>query len=185
MASVLAKVKIPLGHSAAALMRLANMDYSGMPLRLASHRTFTLELTCHPQAQTPCSSACSWTRSTHCRTRSSTRSSSTSSASPTRTRRAEPATRRSCPSSGTSPSSSSARGTSESFPCLRLLSMLVLIVCVCRYASDLTPDQKDALLDVIRVNPHPQISPEVRRELVNSVERGAPRPDADGDISMA
>ena len=53
-----------------------------------------------------------------------------------------------------------------------------------RYASDLTPDQKDALLDVIRVNPHPQISPEVRRELVNSVERGAPRPDADGDVSM-
>lgn len=54
-----------------------------------------------------------------------------------------------------------------------------------RYASDLTPDQKDALLDVIRANPHPQISPEVRRELVNSVERGAPRPDADGDITMA
>ena len=53
------------------------------------------------------------------------------------------------------------------------------------YASDLTPDQKDALLDVIRVNSHPQISPEVRRELVSSVERGAPRPDADGDVSMA
>ncbi len=31
VASVLAKVKIPLGHSAAALMRLANMDYSGTP----------------------------------------------------------------------------------------------------------------------------------------------------------
>ena len=54
-----------------------------------------------------------------------------------------------------------------------------------RYASDLTPDQKDALLDVTRANPHPQISPEVRRELVNSVERGAPRPDADGDVEMA
>lgn len=54
-----------------------------------------------------------------------------------------------------------------------------------RYASDLTPDQKDALLDVVRANPHPQISPEIRRELVNSVERGAPRPDADGDITMA
>ena len=54
-----------------------------------------------------------------------------------------------------------------------------------RYASDLTPDQKDALLDVTRANPHPQISPEIRRELVNSVERGAPRPDADGDIDMS
>lgn len=53
-----------------------------------------------------------------------------------------------------------------------------------RYASDLTPDQKDALLDVVRVNPHPQISAEVRRELVSSVERGAPRPDADGDVAM-
>lgn len=36
----------------------------------------------------------------------------------------------------------------------------------------MTPDQKDALLDVARVHPHPQISPEVRRELVGSVARG-------------
>lgn len=41
-----------------------------------------------------------------------------------------------------------------------------------RYAADMTPDQKDALLDVARVHPHPQISPEVRRELVASVARG-------------
>lgn len=54
-----------------------------------------------------------------------------------------------------------------------------------RYASDLTPDQKDALLDVVRVHPHPQISSEVRRELVNSVVRGAPRPDAEGDVEMS
>lgn len=54
-----------------------------------------------------------------------------------------------------------------------------------RYASDLTPDQKDALLDVARAHPHPQISPEVRRELVNSVARGEARmEDGDGDISM-
>jgi hypothetical protein len=50
-----------------------------------------------------------------------------------------------------------------------------------RYASDLTPDQKDALLDVIRARPHPTISTEIRREIVNSVERGAPRPDDAGD----
>ena len=53
-----------------------------------------------------------------------------------------------------------------------------------RYASDLTPDQKDALLDVVRANPHPLISPEVRRELLSSVERGAPRQDGDGDVDM-
>jgi essential nuclear protein 1 len=44
-----------------------------------------------------------------------------------------------------------------------------------RYAADITPEQKDALLDVIRANSHEQISPEVRRELVNSVARGEPR----------
>ena len=53
-----------------------------------------------------------------------------------------------------------------------------------RYSSDLTPDQKDALLDVVKVNPHPQISSEIRRELVSSTVRGEPRPVADGDISM-
>jgi essential nuclear protein 1 len=53
-----------------------------------------------------------------------------------------------------------------------------------RYAADITPEQKDALLDVIRVNAHPQISPEIRRELVNSVARGEPRPDMDVDMQM-
>ena len=53
-----------------------------------------------------------------------------------------------------------------------------------RYSSDLTPEQKDALLDVVRANPHPQISPEVRRELVNSVPRGAPRLGRDADVVM-
>ena len=55
----------------------------------------------------------------------------------------------------------------------------------CRYASDLTPDQKDALLDVVRANPHPQMGLEVRRELVNSIARGELRADADGDVEMA
>jgi hypothetical protein len=54
-----------------------------------------------------------------------------------------------------------------------------------RYASDLTPDQKDALLDVIRTTPHPQISSEIRRELVNSVVRGVPREPVDQDIVMS
>lgn len=54
-----------------------------------------------------------------------------------------------------------------------------------RYASDLTPDQKDSLLDVARASSHPQISPEIRRELINSVARDEPRQEGDGDISMS
>ncbi|EJF63053.1 cell adhesion protein byn-1 [Dichomitus squalens LYAD-421 SS1] len=142
VASVLAKVKIPLGHSAAALMRLANMDYAGanslfirvlldkkhaLPYKVVDALVFHF-----------------------------IRLSNTYKA-----RRA---------------------GDVEKLPVLWHQSLLVFCQ---RYASDLTPDQKDALLDVIRANPHPQISPEVRREIVNSVERGAPRPDADGDVSMA
>ena len=41
-----------------------------------------------------------------------------------------------------------------------------------RYKSDITPEQKEALLDVMRHKSHPQITPEIRRELVNSVARG-------------
>ena len=63
--------------------------------------------------------------------------------------------------------------------------MLQLLIQRNRYASDLTPDQKDALLDVVRAHPHPLISPEVRRELVNSVARGETRmEDGDGDVAM-
>ncbi|KIM45939.1 hypothetical protein M413DRAFT_440994 [Hebeloma cylindrosporum] len=75
------------------------------------------------------------------------------------------------------------RGESEKLPVLWHQSLLVFAQ---RYASDLTPDQKDALLDVIRASPHPQISAEIRRELVNSVVRGAPRaPPEDQDIIMS
>ncbi|KAL7420808.1 snoRNA-binding rRNA-processing protein [Cryptotrichosporon argae] len=58
-----------------------------------------------------------------------------------------------------------------------------LLVFVQRYGSDLTADQKDALLDVVRARTHAQISPEIRREILNSVERGAARPD-DDDVDM-
>lgn len=46
------------------------------------------------------------------------------------------------------------------------------LVFVQRYKSDLTADQKDALLDVLRVKVHAQITPEIRREIVHSVARG-------------
>jgi essential nuclear protein 1 len=72
------------------------------------------------------------------------------------------------------------RAESERLPVLWHQSLLVFVQ---RYASDLTPEQKDALLDVVRATPHAQIGPEIRRELVHSVERGAPRED--GDVEMS
>ncbi|KAF8900011.1 Bystin-domain-containing protein [Mucidula mucida] len=74
----------------------------------------------------------------------------------------------------------SKKGDADRLPVLWHQSMLVFAQ---RYASDLTPDQKDALLDVVRATPHAQIGPEIRRELVNSVVRGAPREDQDVDMS--
>lgn len=44
--------------------------------------------------------------------------------------------------------------------------------CLNRYKQDLTEEQKQALLDVLRVKVHAQITPEIRREIVNSVARG-------------
>ena len=61
----------------------------------------------------------------------------------------------------------------------------MIFMTICRYAADLTPDQKDALLDVVRVTPHPQIGPEVRRELVNSAVRGEPRPDQEHGMDVS
>jgi len=71
-------------------------------------------------------------------------------------------------------------GANEQLPVLWHQSLLVFCQ---RFASDLAQDQKDALLDVIRVHPHRDISPEIRRELVNSVVRGEQRPEADVDMA--
>ncbi|KAJ1679915.1 snoRNA-binding rRNA-processing protein [Spiromyces aspiralis] len=46
------------------------------------------------------------------------------------------------------------------------------LVFVQRYKADLTPEQKEALMSVIRVQSHPSITEEIRRELVNSTCRG-------------
>lgn len=47
-----------------------------------------------------------------------------------------------------------------------------LLVFAQRYKQDLTPDQKTALLDLLRVQKHHGISPEVRRELTTGKARG-------------
>ncbi|TDL29749.1 Bystin-domain-containing protein [Rickenella mellea] len=139
IASVLAKVKVPLVHSSAAILRIANMDYSGpnsLFIRVLVDKKYALPykvvdgLVFH-----------------------FIRLSNTYKAK---------------------------KGESEKLPVLWHQSLLVFVQ---RYAADLTPDQKDALLDVIRATPHPQIGPDVRRELVNSAVRGEPRLPA-GDVEM-
>lgn len=54
-----------------------------------------------------------------------------------------------------------------------------------RYKADITPDQKQALIELLRFKSHEGISPEIRRELVNSVARGEMLPEpTDDDMLM-
>lgn len=142
IASVIAKKKVPVLHSAAALLRIANMDYTGpnsLFIRVLIDKKYQLPykvvdaLVFH-----------------------FIRLSNTYKAR--------------------------GRGDTQKLPVLWHQSLLAFCQ---RYSPDLTPDQKDALLDVIRVNPHLQIGLEVRRELVNSVARGEPRPDVAQDVDMS
>ncbi|KAJ9118833.1 hypothetical protein QFC24_006032 [Naganishia onofrii] len=141
VASVLSKVSVPVLHSAAALMRLAGMDYSGpnsLFIRVLLDKKYALPykvvdaLVFH-----------------YIRLANSSRS----------------------------------KDGDDKLPVLWHQSLLVFVQ---RYGADLTPEQKDALLDVIRSRPHPTISAEIRREILHSVVRGEPRPEegAAGDIDM-
>lgn len=53
-----------------------------------------------------------------------------------------------------------------------------------RYKQDLTPEQKEALLEVLRAKVHTQITPEIRRELVNSTARGEQLEEPNADLEM-
>ncbi|KAJ1667300.1 snoRNA-binding rRNA-processing protein [Coemansia sp. RSA 1813] len=54
-----------------------------------------------------------------------------------------------------------------------------------RYKADLTPEQKDGLLSVLKVQYHPEISEEIRREITHSVCRGEVLVPQDGmDVDM-
>ncbi|KAJ2747035.1 snoRNA-binding rRNA-processing protein [Coemansia sp. BCRC 34301] len=60
------------------------------------------------------------------------------------------------------------------------------LVFVQRYKADLTPEQKEALLSVIKVHHHHGITEEIRREIVHSVCRGEMVVPQDGaDVDMA
>ncbi|KAJ8698269.1 snoRNA-binding rRNA-processing protein, variant 2 [Pleurotus ostreatus] len=141
VASVVAKNKVPVLHASAALMRIAEMDYTGpnsLFIRVLVDKKFQLPFKVVDALVF------------HFIRLSNTYKAKT-------------------------------RGDAEKLPVLWHQSLLAFVQ---RYASDLTPEQKDALLDVVRATPHAQIGPEVRRELVNSVPRGAPRTDGEGDIVM-
>lgn len=68
---------------------------------------------------------------------------------------------------------------SRQMPVLWHQSFLVFVQ---RYKSDLTQEQKDALLDVLRVKSHPSITQEIRREIINSVARGEEVPMNDVEM---
>ncbi|KAF9429544.1 snoRNA-binding rRNA-processing protein [Entomortierella beljakovae] len=60
-----------------------------------------------------------------------------------------------------------------------------LLIFAQRYKSDITPDQKQALVELLRFKTHEGISPEIRRELINSVARGEMLPEpTDDDMLM-
>ncbi|PLW17540.1 hypothetical protein PCANC_06821 [Puccinia coronata f. sp. avenae] len=68
---------------------------------------------------------------------------------------------------------------SRQMPVLWHQSFLVFVQ---RYKSDLTREQKDALLDLLKVKSHPLITQEIRREIFNSVARGEEMPIEDVEM---
>jgi essential nuclear protein 1 len=63
-----------------------------------------------------------------------------------------------------------------------------LLVFAQRYRNDITEDQREALLDLLLTRGHKSISPEIRRELLEGRGRGVvaepPAVDLDGDDTM-
>ncbi len=150
---MLAKVKVPLLHSSAALIRLAGMDYSGTQLTL-------------PPASSHDSCSCAYARvwigptSLFIRVLLDKKH-----ALPYKVLDA-------LVFHFIRLSNTHAQGT---LPVLWHQSLLVLCQ---RYAAHLAPEQKDALRDVVRAHPHAQISPEIRRELAAAPARGETTTDA-------
>ncbi|KAL4403145.1 snoRNA-binding rRNA-processing protein [Malassezia pachydermatis] len=149
--SVLSKVSIPVLHSAAALLRLAEMEYTGptsLFIRILLDKKYALPykvidgLVYHfLQFADP-----------------------SKGVEVTRTRQGVVGERR--------------------MPVLWHQSLLVFAQ---RYKRDMTPDQKLALLDLIRVQKHPGIEPDIRRELTSGESRGEmlPEPLYDDDDDMS
>ncbi|KAL1965440.1 hypothetical protein VTN77DRAFT_5696 [Rasamsonia byssochlamydoides] len=60
-----------------------------------------------------------------------------------------------------------------------------LLVFAQRYRNDITEDQREALLDLLLVRGHKDIGPEVRRELLAGRGRGVPVPDPEAQAAAA
>lgn len=135
LSSVLTKVSIPMLHSAAALLRLSEMAYSGpnsLFIRVLLDKKYALPykvvdaLVFHFLQFSP-------------------------------------------EGSGVEKIKEGPNAGSMRMPVLWHQSLLVFAQ---RYKQDLTPDQKIALLDLLRVQKHDGIGPEVRRELSTGQARG-------------
>ncbi|CAD6907972.1 unnamed protein product [Tilletia controversa] len=151
VASVLTKVSIPVLHSAAALLRLAEMEYTGptsLLIRVLLDKKYALPykvvdaLVFH-------------------------------------------FLKFSQEGSGVEGDRSGVAGVGAGERRMPVLWHQSLLVFAQRYKQDLTPDQKAALVDLLRVQTHPGISPEVRRELTTGAARGEmldePMDDDDND----
>ena len=149
--SVLSKVSIPVLHSAAALLRLAEMEYTGpnsLFIRILLDKKYALPYKVIDALVYHFLQFADKERGVEV----------------TRTRNGIVGERR--------------------MPVLWHQSLLVFAQ---RYKRDMTPDQKLALIDLIRVQRHPGIEPDIRRELSTGESRGEmlPEPyDADDDMSL-
>lgn len=77
---------------------------------------------------------------------------------------------------------SAAAATNYKLPVLWHQSLLVFAQ---RYRNDITEDQREALLDLLLVRGHRDIGPEVRRELLAGRGRGVVVPDAESQAAAA
>lgn len=132
VASVLSKVSIPVLHSAAALLRLAEMDFSGpaaLFIRVLLDKKYALPF---KVVDALVFHFIRW------------------------------------------------KSMSRPFAVLEHQSLLVFTQ---RYKNDMTVEQKESLLDIVKVKGHDKIGPEILRELRHSISRGDPLPP-DFDIDM-
>ncbi|ORY79945.1 Bystin-domain-containing protein [Protomyces lactucae-debilis] len=123
VASVLSKVSVPVLHSAAALLRLSEMDFSGpaaLFIRVLLDKKYALPF---KVVDALVFHFLRW------------------------------------------------KQMDRPFAVLEHQSLLVFTQ---RYKYDMTVEQKEALLEIVRVKGHDQIGPEIRRELQHSISRGDP-----------
>lgn len=125
VASVLTKVSVPVLHSAAALLRLAEMDFSGpaaLFIRVLLDKKYALPF---KVVDALVFHFLRW------------------------------------------------KTASRPFAVLEHQSLLVFTQ---RYKNDMTVEQKEGLLEVVKVRGHDKIGPEILRELRHSISRGDPMP---------